>query len=118
MGGRRAQAAFDPDDAVLAALALAGAPADVLDAAGARTVDDPFEVFEENWETVRAFLELETCWTWLVPAMGPPLRAGISATEIRATLEVLLHPGADLREAFLDIRAMERAALEVFLGQA
>ncbi len=27
-------------------------------------------------------------------------------------------PGADLRGAFLDIRAMERAALEVFLGQA
>ncbi len=50
--------------------------------------------------------------------MGPPLRAGISATEIRATLEVLLPPGADLKEAFLDIRAMERAALEVFLGQA
>lgn len=100
------------------ALAAAGAPADVLTAAGANAAVEPFEVFEENWETVKAFLELETCWTWLVPAMGRPVRSGIPAAEVRATLEVLLPSGADLRQAFLDIRAMERAALEVFLEQA
>ncbi|QQB32831.1 DUF1799 domain-containing protein [Achromobacter deleyi] len=103
---------------MLAALTAAGAPADVLTAAGANAAVEPFEVFEENWETVKAFLELETCWTWLVPAMGRPIRSGIAASEIRATLEVLLPSGADLRQTFLDIRAMERAALEVFLEQA
>ena len=103
---------------VLAALTAVGAPANVLAAAGANSAVEHFEVFEENWETVKAFLELETCWTWLVPAMGRPIRSGIAASEIRATLEVLLPAKADLRQAFLDIRAMERAALEVFLEQA
>ncbi|MNY42370.1 hypothetical protein D3C86_1772540 [compost metagenome] len=48
--------------------------------------------------------------------MGTPIRAGIPATEIQATIQMLLPPIADLRQAFRDIRAMENAALDVFIA--
>ena len=118
MGGKAEQQAgeFEPDDVVLEALALLGAPAEIMERASVGEPETQFEVFDDNWPILEVFLQLATCWSWLVPPMGAPIRAGIPATEIQATIQMLLPPTADHRQAFRDIRAMESAALDVFIA--
>lgn len=118
MGGKAEQeaGAFEPDEVVREALALIGAPAEIMERARAREPETHFEVFDDNWPILEVFLQLATCWSWLVPPMEPPIRAGIPATEIQATIQMLLPSTADHRQAFRDIRAMESAALDVFIA--
>lgn len=106
------------DDDVLAALRAAGAPPEVLDAArpNSPSEDEVFEVWPENWPTVEAFLALGRCWMWVAPGMGTPVRVGIPATEVESTLRLLDVQRPGRREMFLELRAMEQAALEVFEG--
>lgn len=106
---------FDADNEVLAALRKAGAPSAVIDAAR-RSADEAgdFEVWPENWETLKAFLALGRRWTWVAPAMSDPVRVGIPATEIEATLRLLQVRGPARRAMFEDLLEMEQAALEVF----
>lgn len=118
MGGKAEQSAsaFDADAVVLEALAKLGAPTEVLERAQTSEPETHFEVFDDNWPTLEVFLQLATCWSWLVPPMGTPIRAGIPATEIQATIQMLLPSSSEHRQAFRDIRAMESAALEVFMA--
>ncbi|MNL37531.1 hypothetical protein D3C87_1596820 [compost metagenome] len=118
MGGQAGQSvgAFDADAVVLEALAKLGAPTEVLEQAQTSEPETHFEVFDDNWPTLEVFLQLATCWSWLVPPMGTPIRAGIPAIEIQATIQMLLPSSSDHRQAFRDIRAMESAALEVFMA--
>jgi len=101
---------------VLAALRAAGAPAEVLDAArpASASDDEAFEVWPENLPTFEAFIALSHCWTWVAPAMGRPVRVGIPSAEIESTLRLLRVKRRVRREMFIELRAMERAALEVF----
>jgi hypothetical protein len=53
---------------------------------------------------------------WVAPGMGTPVRVGIPATEVDSTLRLLDVQRPGRREMFLELRAMEQAALEVFEG--
>lgn len=92
-----------------------GAKPEVIQAAKASTTQqsEAFEVWPEDWPTLEAFLLLERCWTWAFPAFGTPVRIGIPAQEIEATLRLLRIKRRERRQMFADIRAMEQAALEV-----
>lgn len=101
---------------MLAALRAAGAPQEVLEAARPAREQPAmaFEVWPENWATLNAFLALGRCWTWVAPAMGDPVRVGIPAVEIESTLRLLRVKRRARREIFMELRAMEQAAIEVF----
>lgn len=76
--------------------------------------DGAFEVWPENWLTVKAFLALGRRWAWVTPGMGTPVRVGIPATEIEATLRLMQIKRRTRREMFEDLLEMEQAAIEVF----
>lgn len=102
---------------MIAALEKAGAPPEVIAHVRARAESqvarDDFEVWPENLATLEAFIELQTSWDWITPGMGTPVRAGLRSTEIESTLRMLGVRGSRRTEVFQDLRAMERAALEV-----
>jgi len=98
---------------------MLGAPSDVIDAARAHMAGDAggdFEVFAENWPTLLLFLDLESSWQWLLPAMGAPVRLGLPTTEIEAALRLNAVLKADRPDMYRAIRVMERSALE-YLAQ-
>jgi len=76
------------------------------------------EIWPENAPLVNAFILLETCWAWAAPAFDRPRRIGLPATEIQSTLALLGIRKRNRRQAFLDLRTMERAALDVIWDQA
>jgi len=94
----------------------AGAPSDIIEAATAATASPSsaeFEVWPENWQTLEIFLDLSSCWTWLSAGLITPIRIGIAATEIEATLRLHGLRGKRRRNRYQEIRLMEAAALEV-----
>ncbi|KGD95238.1 hypothetical protein JL37_11125 [Achromobacter sp. RTa] len=101
---------------MLAALRAAGASPEVIEAArpAGESQAQAFEIWPENWATFEAFLALGRCWTWVAPAMGDPVRVGIASAEIEATLRLLQVKRRARREMFMELRAMEQAAIEVF----
>ncbi|WP_162270311.1 DUF1799 domain-containing protein [Bordetella ansorpii] len=73
-----------------------------------------FEVWPENWAVLEIFLSLATCWTWVAPGFGTPVRTGIPAQEVQAAMTLL---GIDRDEwplTYRRVRDMESAALAVF----
>lgn len=93
----------------------AGAPADVIAAArgAAHQVDDTdFEVWPENWEAVEVFTDLSTSWTWVTAGLATPVRYGIPATEIQASMRGLGMRRKARARTYRDVRLMESAALE------
>lgn len=105
---------------MLDALRAAGAPPEITAAAlsDLNVDDDEFEVWPENWQTLSVFLALGTVWSWVTPGMGHPLRIGISAMEIKATLWLMGLKKRKRQRIFQDIRVMERVALDVFSAKA
>lgn len=92
-----------------------GAPQEVLDAIKAQAVshaDELFEVWPENQTTLMVFLDLATVWTWVPVGNGVPVRAGISATEIEATIRMHGIRGKKIKDVFQAVRMMESAVLE------
>lgn len=92
-----------------------GAPQEVLDAIKAQAVShdtEPFEVWPENETAMTVFLDLATVWTWVPVSGGVPVRAGISATEIEATIRMHCIRGAKVKDVFQAVRLMESAVLE------
>lgn len=108
-GGRE----FAPDESVAQALEAIGAPPEVIAQARSQSGSDDFEVFEDNWETLQAFLDLDTSWTLAPLGMGGSVRFGLPSTEIESTLRMLGIRGKARKKLFQNLRMMERAALEV-----
>jgi hypothetical protein len=70
-----------------------------------------FEIWPENWPTVRVFLSLSTQWRFTLPAMGGPvIWHGLPHTEIEATIRLLGYR-RDAQMIFTGIKVMEQAAL-------
>jgi len=91
-----------------------GAPADVIEQVRQQSGNDDFEVLPENWDMVQVFLNLTTSWKLVSLGMGGATRFGIPATEIESTLRMWGTRGAKkIKRAFLNLRMMEQAALEV-----
>jgi hypothetical protein len=109
--------AFEIDDTVLEALAKAGAPADVLEAAEANVVPVAYEVWEDNMESLHLFLAMRTQWRWL-GTMGGAVRTGLDYTAVIHTLRELVQKKARRREIFQDICLMGDEALAVFNEQS
>lgn len=70
-------------------------------------------MFEENWETLQAFLDLDTSWTLAPHGFGGAVRFGLPSTEIESTLRMIGVRGKARKKLFQNLRMMERAALEV-----
>ncbi len=69
--------------------------------------DGGFEVWEENWPALQAFLAVQT--QWLRGMSGP---TGLNYAGVRAGLDMA---GIEVtRELFDQLRTMEAAALEEF----
>lgn len=68
-----------------------------------------FEVWQDNAETVDMFLSLQT--QWRVGAMGGYL--GLDYPGVQSALALLVRGWKKQRGLFLDLQAMERAALTV-----
>lgn len=111
---------FDLDEQVVEALRAAGAPPEITASASkpGDTDGDHFEVWPENWDSLSVFLALGSVWSWVTPGVGDPLRVGIPATEIKATFWFTGIKKRERQRIFQDIRAMERAALDVFSARA
>lgn len=99
---------------MLDALAAFGAPEDLKAQVADQVTSGDYEILPENVQSLNVFLSLATCWDWLAPAWGKPVRVGIRATEIESTLRLMCIKGKRRMQAFADIRAMETAVLEVF----
>lgn len=104
---------------MLAALKAAGAPQEVLDACrpAASSPSEDIEIWPENVESVEAFLDLATCWSWLCAGFSQPTRVGIPASEIHATLSLRGVRRKARKAIASDIRLMENAALAQLSGQ-
>ncbi|WP_241648282.1 DUF1799 domain-containing protein [Paenirhodobacter populi] len=74
---------------------------------------DVFEVFGCNWETVTAFLAVETQWR-LAIGFGALAWLGIDY----AAADVAIRRLGISDQAFAGVQVMERAALEVFAEEA
>lgn len=105
--------AFVPDQHVIDSLIELGAPQDVIAAAKRGVVSDDYEIWPENLDALNVFLDLGSSWDWVALPGGGALRVGIRATEIVATLRIFGFRRARRAKLFRDIRAMERAALDV-----
>lgn len=96
-----------------------GAPEEIVAQIEAASDDGQFEVWEENWTTVEAFLFVSTQWR-LAPyggGLGPQMIywVGLDYTAVRAGLE-----GAGIAaapELWHGLRLMEAAARAVLNGQ-
>lgn len=93
-----------------------GAPQEVIDAIKAQSVSqevEAFEVWPENENAVRVFLDLATVWTWVPVGMSSPVRTGISSMEIESTIRMNGISGKKkIKEVFQAVRLMESAVLE------
>ncbi|MBS1143363.1 MAG: hypothetical protein H6R14_769 [Proteobacteria bacterium] len=69
--------------------------------------EETAEVWPENWETSRIFLEMDTQWR-----IGMNGRTGLDYTVLFSLLDRHELTGDDWWQAFRDLQAMESAALE------
>lgn len=95
-------------DGMVADLAAWGAPAHLIDQVNQvnRLDSEPYLVLKENWPAVRIFLSLQTAWR--VGVSGGYL--GLDYPSVRVVMEAVGRwPDAEM---FLDIQAMEFAALK------
>lgn len=71
---------------------------------------DAFEVFEDGWESLTLFLQLDTQWRWV-----QHIRTGLNYSAVEFLLR--LYGVKKRREVFEDIQAMERAALSAWAAE-
>ncbi len=102
------------DEAFIAeARAMGVDPASLVSAPEADDADDAFVLLPENVEAFDFFLGLSTQWKWATPAMGTPMRVGLDYACAEAAMRIQGLRGERRVRMFADIRAMERAVLNV-----
>lgn len=73
-----------------------------------------FEVFEENWDTVQVFIACQTQWRKEVPGMGGSLLwHGLRYPDCECVIRNMGFKGAKCKEIFLGLQVMERASLPI-----
>lgn len=74
-------------------------------------VDDSFEVYADNWESVMFFVGLETQWSYAASGMGKPRLVGLPSPCIES--EMRLRGIKKRRRVALldDLRVIEKGAL-------
>ncbi|MDF3024802.1 MAG: protein of unknown function phage-related protein [Alphaproteobacteria bacterium] len=109
--GDRETAAAAVDDNVIAGMEAMGAPPEVIEEARRRA--EPEEeicwVYEENWESVLFFFDLQT--QWVVAGMGGYI--GLNYAGAEAAIRLNEVPRNKRKPLFADIRIMEAAAMKV-----
>lgn len=95
-----------------------GAPEDLVAALEARSDDDEFEVWDENWEAVNAFLFVSTQWrTTAIGGGMEPGRIYWSGLDYAGVAAGLTGAGfASTPELWSALRVMEAAARNVLNG--
>lgn len=98
-----------------------GLPPEEIEAAAAwlaaEAEPEGFEVYPENWQSLEVFLALGTQWNW-VAGFSAAVRSGLRYEAITPLFLESLGVRKRTRPQVLgDVRAMERAALEVFQAQ-
>lgn len=83
--------------------------------AGALQTDTTtFEVWDVNWNTVRAFLASTTQWRSAVVGTGALIRTGLDYAGAKVAIELA---GLDAAECWNGLRVMEDEALSCFAEQ-
>lgn len=80
-----------------------------LPPAGDEDEDDGFEIWDVNWDSLTAFLDLASQWRWAL-GLGAAARLGLDWTAV----DLLLRRRGLGDDRFEDLIAMEAAALEEF----
>lgn len=73
-----------------------------------RPKDTRFAVLRENWNTVQAYLVVQTQWRYLALQTGHIVRTGLDYTGCRAALDASEY---DFRQVFTGLQIMEAAIL-------
>ena len=73
---------------------------------------DSFEIWPENIAALEVFLELSTQWRAVAGAGGVVIQ-GLGYADVQACMQMRGVPARDRAELFLNLRIMERAALQV-----
>jgi hypothetical protein len=92
-----------------------GAPEEVIhDTLESQVEDDgQCEVWEENWDTLKVFLALQTQWRREIPAMsGQMIWHGLRYTEAEVVIRMMGHQKQQ-KDIFDGLRVMESTALPI-----
>lgn len=82
------------------------APREVIEQLRNQKIDAPFEVLEENWETVELFLRCGTQWR-----VQEGVIRGLDYCAVESVARMLKIE--DIETVFLGVQIMERAALMI-----
>lgn len=120
-GGDPAPAALSIDDGVVEALVMCGAPAEIIERArNGRAASDGdencFEVWEQNWDSVLFFLLVGTQWR-AIGGIDRVLWLGLDYAGVETSMRAEQIARVNRKPLWSDLRAMERAALEVLNKQ-
>lgn len=77
-----------------------------------KQTDHDFEVFEDNWESLIFFIELDTQWN-IVSGMNGERVTGLHYPSVESAMNIQQIPQENRQELFRDLKVMERSALEV-----
>ncbi len=91
-----------------------GAPPEVIEAERKKGAEEnaPFEVFAENWDTVRVFRAMQTQWD-VVFAEGNPIYKGLSYGGMHDVHNALGIPPEAWPKIFMGVQLMEYTAIPI-----